>query len=102
MTHSLKIVQTGMRQGELPVLKWEDVDLNEGVIHVRRTLACSGGRIAIGEPKTKSSWKTSSDWAISTMTTASSSPQGSAPSSTPRTCAEGRLRSCFREQGFRR
>ena len=55
MTHSLKIVQTGMRQGELLVLKCEDVDLNEGVIHVRRTLACSGGRIAIGEPKTKRS-----------------------------------------------
>jgi integrase len=35
-------VHTGMRQGELLALKWEDVDLNEGVVRVRRTLARSG------------------------------------------------------------
>src|SRR3712207_2809745 len=44
-----------MRQGEFLALRWEDVDLNEGVIHIRRTLARSGGRIALGEPKTKGS-----------------------------------------------
>jgi integrase len=27
----------GMRQGELLALKWEDVELNEGVIRIRRT-----------------------------------------------------------------
>ena len=48
-------VHTGIRQGELLALKWEDVDLNEEVIHVRRTLVRSGGRIYIGEPKTKGS-----------------------------------------------
>jgi integrase len=48
-------VQIGMRQGELLALKWEDVDLNREVIHVRRTLVRSRGRIALGEPKTKNS-----------------------------------------------
>jgi integrase len=48
-------VHTGMRQGELLALKWEDVDLNAGVIHIRHTLTRSGGRISLGEPKTKGS-----------------------------------------------
>jgi integrase len=51
-------VHTGMRQGELLALKWEDVDLNEEVIRIRHTLVRSGGRISIGEPKTKGSRRT--------------------------------------------
>ena len=51
-------VHTGMRQGELLALRWEDIDLNEGVIRIRRTLVRSGGRISIGEPKTKGSRRT--------------------------------------------
>jgi integrase len=35
-----------------------NVDLNEGVIRIRRTLVRSGGRIALGEPKTKGSRRT--------------------------------------------
>lgn len=31
-------VTTGMRQGELLGLKWEDVDLTEGVVNIRRTV----------------------------------------------------------------
>jgi integrase len=51
-------VHTGMRQGEPLGLKWEDVGLNEGVIRIRRTLVRSGGRVALGEPKTKGSRRT--------------------------------------------
>ncbi|CAA9365643.1 MAG: hypothetical protein AVDCRST_MAG93-7954 [uncultured Chloroflexia bacterium] len=39
-------------------MKWEDVDLNEGGVRVRRTLVRSGGRIAAGEPKTMGSRRT--------------------------------------------
>ncbi len=35
-------VTTGMRQGELLCLKWEDVDLENGLIWVRRTLTRDG------------------------------------------------------------
>src|SRR5215210_6973172 len=48
-------VTTGMRQGELLALRWQDVDVKTGTISVRRTLTRSGGRALIGEPKTKKS-----------------------------------------------
>jgi integrase len=51
-------VHTGMRQGELLGLKWEDVDLECGVIRVRRTLTRNRGRLILGEPKTKRSRRT--------------------------------------------
>jgi integrase len=51
-------VHTGMRQGELLALKWQDMDLENGTICVRRTLTRSGGRLLVGEPKTKKSRRT--------------------------------------------
>jgi len=48
-------VTTGMRQGELLALKWQDVDLGNATVSVRRTLTRSGGRYTLGEPKTKKS-----------------------------------------------
>jgi integrase len=48
-------VHTGMRQGELLALRWQDVDMENAVVSVRRTLTRSGGRVAFGEPKTKKS-----------------------------------------------
>jgi len=36
-------VTTGMRQGELLALRWQDVDVKNGTISVRRTLTRSGG-----------------------------------------------------------
>src|SRR5215211_1363648 len=51
-------VHTGMRQGELLALKWQDVDLENAKLSVRRTLTMSGGRILLGELKTKKSRRT--------------------------------------------
>jgi integrase len=48
-------ITTGMRQGELLALRWQDVDVENATISVRRTLTRNGGRVAIGEPKTKKS-----------------------------------------------
>ncbi|MBU4174390.1 MAG: site-specific integrase [Actinobacteria bacterium] len=42
--------RTGMREGEIFALRWKDVDLSNGVIHVRRTWRETTG---YGEPKTK-------------------------------------------------
>lgn len=51
-------VTTGMRQGELFGLKWTDVDLEASVLRVRRTLTRRGGKVTLGEPKTKKSRRT--------------------------------------------
>jgi integrase len=48
-------VHTGMRQGEMLALRWQDVDVENAVVSVRRTLTRRGGKIAFGEPKTKKS-----------------------------------------------
>jgi integrase len=49
-------VGTGMRQGELLGLKWEDVDLEGGTVQVRRTLStATGGGFRFGPPKTAKS-----------------------------------------------
>jgi integrase len=45
-------VTTGMRQGELLALKWQDIDLDNATLSVRRTLTRSGGRYTLGAPKT--------------------------------------------------
>ena len=52
---------TGLRIGELCALKWEDIDLEEKVIHVRKTLQRvyiekdNNSKIIINSPKTTSS-----------------------------------------------
>jgi integrase len=48
-------VSTGMRQGELLGLGWKDVDLEAGVVRVRRTLTLAKGGPRLTEPKTRSS-----------------------------------------------
>ena len=47
---------TGMRRGELLALRWDDVDLKQGLISVHRTMTRVGGYgYREGEPKTRSS-----------------------------------------------
>ncbi len=48
-------VNTGLRQGELLALKWENVELEYGVLRVRHTLTRKRGKVTLGEPKTKKS-----------------------------------------------
>jgi integrase len=51
-------LNTGMRQGELLALKWDDVDLERGILRVRRTLTHADKAFVLGEPKTKNSRRT--------------------------------------------
>jgi integrase len=50
---------TGMREGELLALKWEDIDLEKGILNVKFNLKrIPGGGLQIGKPKTESSIRT--------------------------------------------
>ena len=46
---------TGMRQGELLALKWRDLDLDGGQLHVRTTVRKLRGQFLYAPPKTKRS-----------------------------------------------
>jgi len=45
-------VTTGLRQGELFALHWDDIDLEHGTISVRHTLEELNGNLRLKEPKT--------------------------------------------------
>jgi len=45
-------LHTGLRQGELLALRWEDVDIEEKTLIVRRTITKDGGKLLIGPTKT--------------------------------------------------
>ena len=52
----LVALNTGMRRGELSALRWDDIDFENGLIFVRRTVNYVGGYGFVEtEPKTKSS-----------------------------------------------
>ncbi|GAA3616688.1 tyrosine recombinase XerC [Streptomyces chitinivorans] len=48
-------VRIGLRRGELLGLRWQDVDLHEGVLTVRQALQRVGGELIIVPPKTQRS-----------------------------------------------
>jgi integrase len=43
---------TGMRRGELLGLRWEDIDLDSGVVRVAQARVRAGNQVVAGEPKT--------------------------------------------------
>jgi integrase len=43
---------TGMRRGELLGLRWEDIDLDAGVVRVAQARVRAGNQVVAGEPKT--------------------------------------------------
>jgi integrase len=51
-------LHTGLRQGELLALRWEDLDLEARTLQVRRTVTKDGGKLSIGPAKTAQSRRT--------------------------------------------
>ncbi len=48
---------TGLRRGELLGLKWSDIELEKGIIHVRRQILRQNGRVIEAPLKTKNSYR---------------------------------------------
>nr|WP_325186604.1 site-specific integrase [uncultured Oscillibacter sp.] len=48
---------TGLRRGELLGLKWNDIDLSKGIIHVRRQVFRQNGKVVEAPLKTKNSYR---------------------------------------------
>jgi len=49
---------TGMRRGEVAGLRWDDVDLDVGVLRIRQSVTSVRGRIVTGPTKTRGSRRT--------------------------------------------
>ena len=49
------LLKLGLRCSELCGLKWEDINLEEGTVHIKRALTANGSKIYIDKPKSKNS-----------------------------------------------
>jgi len=52
------LIYTGMRREEVLGLRWEDVDTEKGLLHVRRAITFKGNLPVIGETKTRNGKRT--------------------------------------------
>ncbi|AFZ67181.1 tyrosine-type recombinase/integrase [Deinococcus peraridilitoris] len=52
------VVATGLRRGEVVALRWANVDLDAGVLHVRENVTVVDGQPVLGPPKTESGIRT--------------------------------------------
>ena len=46
---------TGMRRGELLGLRWEDIDMDKGLVHIRQNSVCVNGKMIQKNPKSRKS-----------------------------------------------
>lgn len=51
------LTYTGMRRNEVLGLRWEDIDLDERLVHVRRGATFTSNQPIIGTPKTKAGYR---------------------------------------------
>lgn len=54
-TAAMIAMKTGMRQGEICALRWQDIDFARGLIHVNHALTRQRGHYRLASPKTSSS-----------------------------------------------
>ncbi|MBA3823177.1 MAG: tyrosine-type recombinase/integrase [Ktedonobacterales bacterium] len=52
------VLSTGMREGELFALQWEDIDFDKGILHVRHNMQDIGPGYRMAKPKSRSSRRT--------------------------------------------
>lgn len=51
-------LQTGLREGEISALKWEDINLEDKTLSVKHSLQRINGKLSLKEPKTRKSRRT--------------------------------------------